>query len=181
MAHSEFDSNRLAARAAPRQRGEIGRTVCDMHALEQAVAGKLLRRLAQELLRGLRHEKDAALLVMTRDHVGRVLCEQPVALFADADRIFRSPMDELHGDGETGGVDGRAHGAEQAEKIGRYREGRPLRHEAEFPAYRERDQTKGGKPRRPGDHAPVRRERCLQGNRDHPGNEEGGDAAGEPG
>ena len=42
MADPEFHGNRLAARAAARQRREIGRTICDMHALEQAVADKLL-------------------------------------------------------------------------------------------------------------------------------------------
>jgi hypothetical protein len=45
MAYSELDGDRLAACAAPRQRREIGRTVGDMHALEQAVADELLRRL----------------------------------------------------------------------------------------------------------------------------------------
>ena len=122
LAQPELDRNAARAGAAPRQRGEIGRSVGDMDALEQAVSGELLRRLAQQLLRGMRGKEDAALLVMTRDHVGRVLGEQPVALLADADRIFRSPMNSLYGDGETGGVDDGAHGAKKAEQIGRHRE-----------------------------------------------------------
>ena len=82
----------------------------------------------------MRREEDAALLVMTRDHVGRVLGEQPVALLADANRVFRPAMNELHADGQARGVDGGAHGAEQASRLADSGELGAWRHEAERPA-----------------------------------------------
>ncbi len=46
MTDPELHGDGLGIGAAPRQRGEIGRTVGDMHALEQTVAGELLGCLA---------------------------------------------------------------------------------------------------------------------------------------
>ena len=109
-----------------------------MHALEQTVADELRRRLAQQLLRRERGEQHAAPFVMTGDHVGRVLGEQPVTLLADADGILGSVMDGLYGDRETRGVDDGAHGAEKAEQIGRDREQRLRWHRPSAPPRRAR-------------------------------------------
>ena len=59
-----------------------------MDALEQPISDELRRRLSQHLLRCMRGKQHAAAFVMTGDHVARVLGEQPVALLADAERIF---------------------------------------------------------------------------------------------
>ena len=65
-----------------------------MHALEQAIADDLLRRLAEQLLGG-GEANTRALFVVACDHVGRVLGEQPVALLAGAHRSLRAVVHEL--------------------------------------------------------------------------------------
>ena len=67
---------------------EMARFHGDMDALEQPISDELRRRLSQQLLRCMRGKQHAAAFVMTGDHVARVLGEQPVALRADAERIF---------------------------------------------------------------------------------------------
>ena len=152
-----------------------------MHALEEPVAGDLLRRLAEELLCGERGEDNAALLVMAGDHVGRVLSQQAVTLFAGPDRILRSPIHDLNHHRQRRGIGHGAHGADQGEQHRRQRHRLRRRHLTQPLGRGESHETEPGNARRPGDDTPVRGERSLQWHGHHPRDEPRAEAPREPG
>ena len=83
-AHPELDRAALAARRRVGERRQVGGTVGDVHAVEQAVADEVARRRAEQRLGGRRGEQHRAVAAMPGDHVGHVAREQVVALLADA-------------------------------------------------------------------------------------------------
>ena len=152
-----------------------------MHALEQAVAGDLLRRLAEQLLRGERSEEHAAFFVMPGDHVGRILGQQPVAVFAGAHRALRAPLHELHHRRQRRGIAHGAGGADQRQQRGRERQQICCLQVGKCRGGGENGETEPGNAGGPGDNATIVGKRRLDRHDHHPGNEPGGEAAGEPG
>ena len=71
-------------RAGIRQRGEIGRTIGDMDAIEQAVPEQPRRRRAEQRFRRRRDELHRAVAAVARDHVAHVARQQAIAVFLDA-------------------------------------------------------------------------------------------------
>ena len=82
----ELDAARFAAARHVRERGEIGRTIGDMDAVEQAVAEQPRRRRAQHRFRRRRDELHGAVAAMTRDHVAHVARQQAIAVFLDVEQ-----------------------------------------------------------------------------------------------
>ena len=117
---------------------------------------------------------------MSSDHVGRILGEQPVALLAGVDRALRVLVHELHHDREPGGIGSRRHGTEQRQHHRRERQGLDGREMTVMTEHVEHHETEAGNACRPGDDAPVGGERSLERHGDHPGDQPGADAAGEP-
>src|SRR3990170_7812416 len=117
-----------------------------MHALEEPVAGDLLRWLAEELLCGERGEDNAALLVMAGDHVGRVLSQQAITLFAGTHRILRSPIHELDYHRQSRGIGHGTHGADKDEQHRRQWHYLWRRHMAQPLGRSENDETEPGNP-----------------------------------
>ena len=85
-AETEFDAARLAAARGIRQRREIGRTIGDMDAVEQAVAGEPRNRRAEHGFRRRRNELHGAVAAVTRNHVAHVSREQAIAVFLDIEQ-----------------------------------------------------------------------------------------------
>ena len=71
-ADAELDAARFTAARGIRQRGEIGGTIDDMDAIEQAIAGEPRNGRAEQGFRRRRNELDRAVRAMARNHVAHV-------------------------------------------------------------------------------------------------------------
>ena len=102
-------------RAASDKRGEIGRTIGDMDAVEQAVAEQPRYRRAQHGFRRGRNELHGAVAAMTRDHVAHVARQQAIAIFLDVEQRDAGARQRLGAEGKPGGIERRRCHAERHE------------------------------------------------------------------
>src|SRR4029077_16919423 len=80
---TKFDAARLAAARGVRKRGEIGRTIGDMDAVEQPMSKQHRNRRPQHRLRGWRNELYLAVAIVTRNHVAHVSRQQTISILLD--------------------------------------------------------------------------------------------------
>ena len=88
-ADAELDRTVLAKRRRVGERGQIGRSVGDVHAVEQAVAEQLVARHAEQRFGRRRHEQHGAVAAVPGDDVGHIACEQTVALLLGVEQACR--------------------------------------------------------------------------------------------
>ena len=110
---AEFDAARLAAARGPRERGEIGRAVGDMDAVEQAVALQPRDRRAEHGFGRGRDELDRAVAAMTRDHVAHVARQQAIAIFLDIEQRDGGARQQLGAERKPRGIERRRYHAER--------------------------------------------------------------------
>ena len=101
----EFDAARLAAARRIRQRGEIGRTIGDMDAVEQAMALKPRHRRAEHGFGGGRDELHRAGTAMARDHVAHVARQQAIAIFLDVEQRHAGARQQLRAERKARGIE----------------------------------------------------------------------------
>ncbi len=101
---TKFDAARLAAARRIRKRGEIGRTIGDMNAVEQAVAEQPRHRGSQHRFRRRRNELHRAIAAMARNHVAHVSRQQAIAIFLDIEQRDAGAGQQLGGEGKSGGI-----------------------------------------------------------------------------
>lgn len=102
----ELDAAHLAARGIG-QRGEIGRAIGDMDAVEQAVTEQLRRRQAEHGLRRRRDELHRAVALMPRDHIAHVAGEQAIALLFAREQRHAGACQRLRAEGKARGIERR--------------------------------------------------------------------------
>ena len=115
-ADAEFDRAVLAERGRIGERGEIGRPVGDMHAVEQAVAGKLAGAHAEQRLGRRRDEQHGAVAAMPGDDVGHVAREQAIAVLLGIEQPDAGARELLGAERETGGVERGGDDAERGQR-----------------------------------------------------------------
>ena len=111
---TKFDAARLAAARGIRQRGEIGRTIDDMDAIEQAMADEPRTRRAQHRFRGRRNELHRAVAAMMGNHVAHVSRQQAIAVFLDIEQRDAGARQRFRADCKSGGIERRRGYAEAA-------------------------------------------------------------------
>ena len=104
-ADAEFDRAVLAERGGIGQRGEIGRPVGHMHAVEQAVPGKLADADAEQRFGRRRGEQHGAVAAMPGDDVGHVAREQAIAFLLGIEQPGAGARELLGAEREAGGVE----------------------------------------------------------------------------
>ena len=118
---TKFDAARLAAARRIRQRGEIGRTIGDMDAVEQAMPQQPRYRRAQHRFHRGRNELHRAVAAMARDHVAHVARQQPIAILLDIEQRDAGARQRLGAEGKPGGIERRRCHAERHEDAARDR------------------------------------------------------------
>ena len=175
---AELHAARFTDARGGRQRGEIGRPVGDMNAIEQAMAEQLLDRRSQEGLGSRRNELYRAVAVMARDHVAHVARQQAVAFFFHGQERDAGARQELHAEGKARGIErGRSNAERHAQAAQRGADfGR-----RQDTKVSEQDQDDGAAQCKRGgeaDHAARGRERRFDRDDDKPDGRKGFDAAG---
>ena len=87
-ADAELDAARFAAARGIRQRGEIGRTIGDMDAIEQAMAGSRATDVPSMASAAGEMNCTAPLRLMARNHVAHVARQQAIAVFLDIEQRY---------------------------------------------------------------------------------------------
>ena len=106
-AQAELDAARLAATRGIRQRGEIGRTVGDMDAVEQAVAGEPRGLCAEHGFGRGRDELHRAVAAVARNHVAHVARQQAIAVFLDIEQRHAGARQRFRAERQTRGIERR--------------------------------------------------------------------------
>ncbi len=177
-AQPELDAAGFTVAGHIRQRGEIGRPVGDMDAVEQAMADEPRDRGAQHRFGGGRDELHRAVAAMARDHVAHVARKQAIAVFLRRQQRDRGARERLGAESKASGIERRRGHAERGQHAARGSAGFDRRQHAEMAA---EDQDRGTGQRQrggKGDHAARRRQRRFEGNQHQPDRGEGFDAAG---
>src|SRR4029079_708189 len=112
----ELDALRLAATRGLRQGGEIGRTVGDVDAVEQAMAAEPGDGGAQHRFGRGRDELHGAVAAVTRDHVAHVSRQQAITVFLDIKQRHAGPRQRLGAKGKTRGIEDRRDYAEPGQR-----------------------------------------------------------------
>ena len=176
--HAELD---VALRGAPRdlgERGEIGRTIGDMNAVEQTMPDQFARQRVEQRIGRRRDEFDRAIAAMPRDDVAHIARKQAVAILLRVEQAARGLSEHIHHEGQQCAVGANADDPDRGECRRQMRGDRRDRQQAQRT---ERDQQSGAA-ERCGDgegHDPARGgQRRLERNRNQPDRGERGDAAG---
>ena len=112
---TKFDAARLAAARRVRKRGEIGRTIGDVDAVEQAVAEQPRDRRSQHRLHGRRNELHRAVAAMARNHVAHVARQQAIAVLLDVEQRDAGARQRLGAERKARGIKRRRGHAERHE------------------------------------------------------------------
>ncbi len=86
------------------ERGQIGRAVGDMDALEQAVAMQFAMRDAEQRFGGRRYEQHGAIAAVPRDDVGDIARQQPVTVLLGIEQPEAGSRQRLGAEREPGRV-----------------------------------------------------------------------------
>ena len=175
---TKFDAARLAAARGVRKRGEIGRAIGDVDAVEQAVPQQPRRRRSQHRLRRRRNELHGAVAAVARNHVAHVARQQTIAIFLDIEQRDAGARQRLRAEGQPGGIERRRGHAERHEYAAQGRTG--IRRRQQCRNVRCDQQRRAGQRQRGGErHHAARCRQCgLQRNDDQPDRGKGFDAAG---
>ena len=114
-ADAEFERALFVQRGGVGERGEIGRPVGDMHAVEQAIAQQLVDRNAEQRLGRRRDKQHGAVAAMAHDDVGHVAGEQPVAVFLGVQHPEAGARERFGAERKAGGIKRRRDNAERGQ------------------------------------------------------------------
>ena len=102
---AELDALRLASARRIRKRREIGRTIGDMHAVEQAVAKQTRGRRPQHRFGGRRYETHCAVTMVTGNHVAHITRQQAIAVFLDIKQGGAGACEQFGAKCQTRGIE----------------------------------------------------------------------------
>ncbi len=174
--HPEFHRTRLAQGRGIGERGQIGRPVGDMHAIEQVMAMQLADLGAEQRLRRGRNEQHRAVASVPGDDVGHVARQEAIAILLGVQQPEARSRQGFGAEREAGGVERRRDDAERRERA-RFgpvdrRQQRVSAEEMQQPCRHQR------KCRCQRDDPARRRQRGLERHHHEPDRGERGDAAG---
>ena len=122
--HPELDRTRLAERRGVGKRGEIGRAIGDMNAIEQAVAMQLADLGAEQRLRRGRDEQHRAVAAVPGDDVGHVARQQAVTVLLGVEQPEARSRQRFSAERQTRGIERRRDDAERGQRADFSRVGR---------------------------------------------------------
>ncbi len=174
--HAELD--RLTFGARPGERRQIGRAVRDVNAVEQAVAEQVIDLGAEQHLGGGRGEEHRAVAGVSRDDVGHVAGEQPVAVLFGVEKPEARARERFGAEREPGRVQRGGDDAERRERAlplldGRGRGQKMLGAAEHQQAGGEQRERRGGR-----HHPPRGGQRRFERHDDEPDGGEGADSSG---
>ena len=175
---AKFDAARFATARGIRKCGEVGRTVGDVDAVEQAVPEQPRYRRAQHRLRRRRDELHRAVAAMARNDVTHVPCQQPISILLDIKQRDSGSRQQFRAEGEPGGIQRRRRDAERHQLAAQHRARNRRRQHVQIPQSDQQRGTSQGQRGCERDHASRRRKRGLERNDDKPDRSKGFDAAG---
>ena len=100
------------------ERGEIGRAVGDMHAVEQPMAVQFARPGAEQRFGGRRNEQHRAVAAVPRDDVGHVAREQAVAVLLRVEQPEARARERFGAEREARRIERRRDDAERRKRAG---------------------------------------------------------------
>ena len=113
--HAEFDGLAFAQRRGVAERGQISRPVGHMDAAEQALPVQVGDAATEQRLRGRRYEEHGAVAAVSRNHVGHVARQEPVAVFLGVKEPEADTRQRLGAEREPGRVQRRRYDAERSQ------------------------------------------------------------------
>ena len=114
--HAELDRAALSQGRGVAERGEIGGTVGDVDAVEQAMPMQFDDRATEQQFGGRRDEQHRAVAAMAGDHVGHVARQQPVTVLFGVEQPEARPRQRLGAEREPRRVERGGNDAERGER-----------------------------------------------------------------